>query len=280
MKLDKKLRDHLRETVKTMATCWRITRVDGQVEAYTTHDLDLKFAGNTYLSSGLSQTDTKSKMIMETDNLEVHGLLDTSSSFANIGSRVYDGSRVEVFSVNYRDLPDEITKTSVLWIKKGVGGDLFYEKGKWILEVRGFKQILKQRTGSKTSRLCKAEFGDSNCRANLNLYSHSGVVTSYDGKTLITNITGLATGDAKQGKVTFDDLGVSFDVVENSGGTLVLPEEIGFNPIARSITVIQGCNKWVDDCNRYNNILNFYGEPHVPSEDQWAAGYFDTISIG
>lgn len=281
MTLDDKLAQHLAQDVTTLATCWRISRKDGVVETYTTHDGDLTFAGNTYISSGLSQTNTKAKMSLEIDNLEVHGLVNNvESSFANVGSRVYDESRVEVFRVNYKDLPNEITTTSVLWVKKGVGGDLFYEKGKWVLEVRGFKQILKQRTGSKTSRLCKAEFGDSNCRADLNLYSHSGTVTTHSSKTLMTNISTLPTGGAQQGKVVFDATGVVFDIVNNSGGTLVLPEELGFDPDGMEVTVVQGCNKWLDDCSAYNNLINFYGEPHVPSEDSWAAGYFETVSVG
>lgn len=46
---------HLAGSVTTLATCWRITRIDGAEFFFTDHDLDLASEGNLYLGpSGLS----------------------------------------------------------------------------------------------------------------------------------------------------------------------------------------------------------------------------------
>lgn len=268
---------HLEQNVRTLATCWLIELSDGTIEAYTSHDTDLTFAGHTFVKQGISQTNTTSKITIETDNLELHGLLEPESSFATVNSRKYDDARVRVFEVNYMDLPSEITATSVLWVKTGILGDAFYEKGKWILEARGFKQLLKQTTGNKTTRLCRAEFGDHNCRADLTQFSKTGVVQTFTDRSIVTNISGLTSNEAKQGKIEFTESGIAYDVSGSSGGTFVLTEEIDFNPVGLEVLVTFGCNKWLDDCNKYNNIENFYGEPFIPTEDEWAAGYFTTI---
>ncbi|QJI53360.1 hypothetical protein vBAcoSR7M_38 [Alteromonas phage vB_AcoS-R7M] len=276
-KVDAALETHLALSVRTMAACWLIEMVDGTYEAYTSHDTDLTFGGYTFVRRGVSQTNTSSKMEIETDNLELHGIIDPLASFATVNSRKYDDARVKVFEVDYTNLPDQITTSSVLWIKIGVIGDAFYERGKWVMEARGFKQLLKQTTGNKTSRLCRAEFGDENCRADLTLYSHAGVVTAYSGKTLVTDITAMEANAAKQGKVTFTANDVAYDIVSSTGGSINLIEDVDFDPVGMSVLVVQGCNKWLDDCEKYTNAVNYYGEPYVPTEDEWAAGYFSTI---
>lgn len=276
IKLDSTLEDMLASGVTTFATCWRLTKISGEKQCFTSFDTDLVIEGDTFVSSGVSQTTVKSFISMESNTIDLYGLVE-SVSVDNVYNEEYDQAIVEVFNVDYTNIPAKLTDTNVLWLKRGIVGELFYDDNTWVIEVRGFKDQLKQRTGAKTSRLCKAEFGDNKCRADLSLYSHVGNVVSYKDKVLVTDITTLPDGKAKQGVVKFNTLGYSYDVVASSGGTLTLMNPISFDPVGLEVKVIQGCNKWLDDCQSYNNILNYQGEPHVPSEDEWAAGYFDTI---
>lgn len=278
MFLDKALKTHLKQDVLTLATCWKITRVDGAVECYTDHDIDLAFAGNTYVSSGISQTTSSQGMTVRTNNLEVHGLIASTSPVSAVASKFYDGAIVEVFQVNYKELPATVTKTSVLWIKSGVAGDIELKKGKWVIEVLDFMSALKQKIGEKTSRLCRAEFGDKNCRADLGLYSKTGTVTSASGKVISTDILGLGSNAAKEGKMTFEN-GVEFDIASSASGKLVLVEQPAFDSTGMDITVVFGCNHWITDCKHYNNMENYYGEPNMPTEDKWAAGFFETVIV-
>jgi uncharacterized phage protein (TIGR02218 family) len=64
--------------------------------------------------------------------------------------------------------------------------------------------------------------------------------------------------------------GQSIEIREFSGGRFSL-----FLPLPNSIvvgdtyTVIAGCDKMFDTCiARFNNALNFRGEPHVPGTDK------------
>ena len=51
------LATHLAGPVTTLATCWRISRIDGKAFFFTDHDRDLSFEGNVYkASSGYSRT--------------------------------------------------------------------------------------------------------------------------------------------------------------------------------------------------------------------------------
>lgn len=265
--------------VTNLATCWRITANDGEQAGLTTHDVDIVIDGVTYRSSGVSETGATSTTNAEVDNIDLHGLIDNNDiASAQIFSKKYDAARVDVFQVDYTNPPATITASSVLWIKTGVVGDIDLENGRWAVEARSLLDLLTQTTTLKTSRLCRADFGDSNCRANLTLYQKTGVVVSISGRSILTDIT-LNSGDMANGKITFSARGVSFDVLDNSGGRLTLAENVEFDPVGASVTVTFGCNKWLDDCAKYNNVANFYGEPYVPDSDDWAAGYFNTVSV-
>lgn len=278
--LDNALQTALASSVTNLATCWRITPADGQVIGFTTHDTDIVIDGVTYQSSGVSETRATSATVMEIDNIELHGLIDANdAAAAQIFSKTYDGAQVDVFQVDYANPPAAITVSSVLWVRTGVMGDIDLERGKWVIEVRSLLDYLAQPVGLKTSRLCRAEFGDSNCRADLTNYRKTGAVTEQSGKSLTVNITGLQSGDLDNGKIEFTNKGIAFDIESNSGARLTLTEAIEFNAVGESVRVTYGCNKWLDDCEKYNNVVNFYGEPYVPDADEWAAGYFSTVSL-
>lgn len=278
--VDDSLAAHLSLPVTNLTTCWRITPADGQTIGFTVHDENLIIDGVTYVSSGLSETRATNTTTMEVDNIEVHGLISSNdAAAAQLFSKAYDGAQVDVFQVDFTNPPTSITPSSVLWVRTGVLGDVDLSRGKWVIEVRGLLDYLTQSIGLKTSRLCRADFGDSNCRADLGQYRKTGTVTAYSGKSITVDVLGLQTGDLANGKLEFTNKGVAFDIENNSGTRLTLTEVIEFNPVGEAIRVTYGCNKWLDDCSKYNNVVNFYGEPYVPDVDDWAAGYFNTVSL-
>src|SRR5688500_8847069 len=103
---------HLAQPYQTTATCWKVTRRDGQIFAYTDHDQNIAFAtgsptlSHTYLaSSGYTATNIESTDALNVDNLEVEGMLvDDSITENDLRAGLWDYARVEIFTVNYADL--------------------------------------------------------------------------------------------------------------------------------------------------------------------------------
>ena len=109
--IDKVLREHLIETVTTLATCWRVTRTDGVVVGFTSHDSSIEAGGITFKASGVSQTDTAATMGLDVDTTEVHGLIDDEDGVPEqVLNKLYDGAKIEVFELNYKNPPADIQR--------------------------------------------------------------------------------------------------------------------------------------------------------------------------
>jgi uncharacterized phage protein (TIGR02218 family) len=82
-----------------------------------------------------------------------------------------------------------------------------------------------------------------------------------------------AAGHFNYGKITFtsgQNNGLSAEVKESRGSEIILALPMPY-PITAgdSYTLQQGCDKTIGTCsNRYNNAINFRGEPHVPGLDK------------
>lgn len=277
--LDTVLQAHADQDVTTFASCWMITTRDGAVTGFTSHDVDLLFSGIVFRSVGVSQTTNMANITMETDNIEIYGLLEGNEEDLMF-DRQYDNAKIDIFDVNYKNLPSTITDTSVIWINNGIIGDIFIKKGKWVIECRDFIQILKQEIGVKTSRLCRAEFGDSDCGADLNLFSKTGSITNVSGRNIETDITGLNVNDMQLGRLDIISRNISFDILSSVRGTFVLAETPNFDLNNEAVVAFMGCDLWITTCrNRFDNLPNYQGEPGIPTGDEWAAGFYNTISV-
>ena len=68
------LEAHFAGGMTTLATCWKIIRLDGVELGFTDHDLALTIDGLEYDSiAGFTPTTVESKSNMSVDNLEVEG---------------------------------------------------------------------------------------------------------------------------------------------------------------------------------------------------------------
>src|SRR5713101_6175882 len=90
----------------TLAVLWKLTRVDGTIMGFTTHDQNIVYAGVTYVAdTGMTNTATASKSDMSVDNLEVTAFLDSDSiQEADIRAGLYDYATIEIRIVNWADL--------------------------------------------------------------------------------------------------------------------------------------------------------------------------------
>lgn len=160
------LATHLAGPVTTLATCWRITRVDGREFLFTDHDQDLSFEGRTYTaSSGYSRTAIANNAGLSVDNLDVEGVFDDEAiTEEELRAGLFDQAEVRIFLVNWAD-----PSMGALRMRRGWFGEVVLtEQGIFRTELRGMTQALQQRIGELYSPECRADLGDHRCKAPVN----------------------------------------------------------------------------------------------------------------
>ena len=140
--------------------------------------------------------------------------------------------------------------------------------------------------GSKTNNVigkcysssCRAEFADKYCQIKEEKYISSGAVTHLAGnnsfldslreepddyftKGILTFVSGVNKG-RKYNITQFRDKKITLEFI------FALKITIG-----DQYKIIAGCDKSIDSCiNKFNNAINFRGEPYVPNRHQLVVG--------
>ncbi len=273
--ISSELKTHIEGEVTTLATCWKLTRRDSEVYGFTSHDMDILFDSVTYkAATGFTPSSIQSSVALNVDNLDAEGMLsDDGITEADIMAGKYDFAEIEIFQVNYADLTQGSLK-----LRRGWLGEVSFHKNYFIAEIRGLTQLLSQRIGELYSPSCRATLGDARCTVNMAAHTVTGdVTTAVSSQEFVDSARSEATGLFNFGTITFtsgDNIGLSVEVKEyflqGGAGRIILalpmPYAISFGD---SYSLTKGCDKTASTCHgRFNNILNFRGEPAVPGLDK------------
>jgi uncharacterized phage protein (TIGR02218 family) len=270
------LQAHIAGEVTTLATCWKLTRRDNAVLGFTDHDQDIIFDSVTFkAATGFTPSAVQNTASLSVDNLDVQGMLSaTSITEGDIFAGKYDFAEIEIFQINYNDISQGALK-----LRRGWLGEVSLQKHQFVAEVRGLTQRLAQTIGELYSPACRATLGDERCKINLALHTVTGSVTSVISKqefkdSARTEISGTFTF----GTITFTNganNGLSMEIKEYSysssgGGHLITALPMPYAVTASdTYSLTKGCDKTLSTCvNRFNNIINFRGEPSVPGLDR------------
>jgi uncharacterized phage protein (TIGR02218 family) len=265
------LKQHLAQEVTTLATCWKIMRKDGLVLGFTDHDSDIMYNAITYLAAtAMGATAVTSALGLSVDNLEIEGMLSNDAIAENdILAGLYDYAQIDVFQVNYTDL----SQTS-LSLKTGWLGEITLRAGQFVGEVRGLSVHLQTTLGEVYTPSCRASFGDARCKFDISTLTVNGQVSAFADTIKITDTSRSENdGHFDYGIITFQsglNTGISREIKRYQLQAFTLNEPLPFAVTAGdNYVAIAGCDKRFDTCvNRYNNALNFRGEPHVPGTDK------------
>jgi uncharacterized phage protein (TIGR02218 family) len=270
------LETHISGEVTSLATCWKLTRKDNTVFGFTSHDRDIVFESATYkASSGFTPSAIETSGALSVDNLDVDGILSADIiTEKDILSGRYDLAAIEIFQVNYTDLSQ-----GKLHLKSGILGEVSVHKKQFVAEIRGLTQQLSQTIGELYSPSCRATLGDGRCKVNIASHTVSGSVTSKISDQQFTdNSRSETSGLFTSGMITFtggSNAGISMEVKEYlhssaSGGEIILVLPMPYTvSITDSYSITKGCDKTLGICKqRFDNIANFRGEPHVPGLDR------------
>lgn len=265
------LETHFAGGMTTLATCWKIIRLDAVELGFTDHDRVLTIDGLDYDSiAGFTPTAVESKSNMSVDNLEVEGQTFPSKiTESDLLAGMYDYAEIEIFVVNYEDLSQ-----GKLVVKRGRLGEVTINQQMFTAEVRGLTQHLSQTIGEVYSPSCRAVLGDARCKRSLASFTVTTAVTTVTNNqtftaAALTQAAGYFTGGEVQW-TSGNNAGRRMEVKEFASKQIVLALPMGKSIQAGDgFKVIAGCDKTRETCRtKFNNILNFRGEPDVPGVDK------------
>jgi uncharacterized phage protein (TIGR02218 family) len=267
------LEAHLQGEVTTTCRLWKVTRDDLQVFGYTDNVEDVLYLGVTYKSAeGGNLTSIESKGDMSVDNMDIETIFtDGGITESDLYAGLWNGARIDVMLVNYLDL----TMGHML-LKRGRIGDVQARGGKFIAELRGLSQALQQSIGDVYQPTCRVDLGSTKCGVNLATFTVTGTLTGVTSRTVFADTARTEASEWFEGGViTFTSgacLGLRMDVRKfvNPGAftlSLSMPRVIA---VGDTYSVYAGCKKRaIEDCKtKFNNIVNFRGEPYLPGVDE------------
>lgn len=263
---------HLQAETTTLSTCWKATLSNGKVYGFTDHTSDLVISGVTYqASTGYTPTDVQTSSALNVDNLEVEGLLNSPGiTEADIQAGLWDYADIEIFQVNYLDLSQGTLK-----LRKGRIGEVRTGRSSFVAELRGLTQAYSRTIGELYSVTCRADLGDARCLVNLAPFTVIGTVTGVTSKRVFAD-TARAEAAAyfDYGKLTFTggaNNGLSMEVKTYTPGSVELAVSLPYAiQVGDTYSMHAGCAKrFTEDCKtKFNNVVNYRGEPHIPGIDK------------
>lgn len=270
------LGNHIATRCTSLATALKITRKDNAVFAFTSHDVDDPISGVTYKSKpGLSVTSIDIASGAVVGNLELTTLHDgTIFTTVDVFNGLWRNADFIVFRYNWASILDGIVTLLV-----GTIGECGLRQNTLVAELRDLRQYFQQPVGDASSKTCRARLGDTRCTKDLTSFTYTGTLTAVtDNQTFRDSSRAEALAWFDEGEITFNtgaNAGVSAKIKSHlADGTFTLALPLwGTVVVGDTYTVIAGCRKRLaEDCaTKFNNVLNFVGEPHRPGIDTLTA---------
>jgi uncharacterized phage protein (TIGR02218 family) len=264
------LTTHYGAGTTTTADLLKITRKDGAIYAFTSASESVTIGGVVYASAqGLDISSLEVSAGLNVDNLELT-TLDDGSTFvrSEVLAGVWRNADFVISRYNWSTPTDGVEVRMV-----GTVGEVHLRRGSIVAELRGLQQYLQQPIGSVSSKTCRARLGDTMCRVVLSGYTVAGTITAVASNQTFTDSSKAQAAEYfNEGILTFTSgplIGLSSKVKTFAGGVFVLALPMLQTPVVgNTFSVIAGCQKRLSDCTgKFNNVLNFQGEPHLPGID-------------
>jgi len=271
------LHDHLASGLTHVCQCWAIRRRDGVVLGFTDHDQALAFEGVDFVAdSGMSAKALSATTGLSVDNTEAAGMLTADAvTEQDIAAGRYDQAEVTIWQVRW----DDVSARQVRF--RGTMGEITRNGAAFQVDLRGLAEALNQPQGRSYLKTCSAVLGDQACRVNTR--SDAAFVAevtldrptdgqTFDLATLVPYNAGwfengfleVLTGRAKglSGIIKRDHL-------SDARRAVLLWQKLGIavEP-GDHLRLVAGCDKRAETCReKFANLLNFQGFPHIPGDD-------------
>ena len=251
----------------TICYALKVITKDNIIRGYTNNTDAFVYEGILYDASlGLDSSEISQQSDGTVSSATFHCIIDgVMIKTDKIDYGQLDSAQFELFVLNYNDF----TMGKII-MQTGFFGVVSYHENSLTVELRSLTQSLNGKFVELCSERCRANLGDNRCRANLVRHTVQGAVIgvikerlsfviditkedNYFTEGIIKFTTGNNAELQQEIKTHFDDQIILYL-------PMLYPINIGDQFIA-----VAGCNKHINTCReKFNNILNFRGEPHVP----------------
>ena len=266
------LLSHYAQEVTTLALLFKITRTDGEVFRFTSHDKELSYGGEAYSPvNAFSSTAFQTTAGMSVDNFDAEAIIDADSiTESDLRAGLFRFAAFSVVEVNWQD-----TSMGGRIIRAGNLGEITVQKsGTWLSEGRGIMQPLQETYGRVYGPRCDAEFGDARCGFDASTRTQSGVVTAVASRGTFS-VNGIGEDVFINGKVTWTsglNNGLAMEIKNWTGSPSDTVELFDYMPFniqeGDTFTMVAGCDKNPSTCrSEFNNIENFRGYEFLPGSD-------------
>lgn len=253
--------------LSSQAWYWSVQRADGVGLATTSHDRSADVEGVTYEAA----PDFTPDELILSDRL-FGSELSFSGPLVSRGLRRQDvvagrwsGASIQLAVGDWRSAsPPTVLCGGQLGLLR-IRGEAFTAK----LDLKPEK--LREQACPQTSPECRAMLGDRQCRVDLReRRQHSHVSIANGAALTLADATDLQR--FRFGRLRWlsgKNAGLEHDVVDVAQGWLRLREEPAYEaePGDR-VLLTDGCDKRLQTCSeRFHNVANFRGEPHLPGTD-------------
>lgn len=250
-----------------IALCWRIERTDGAGIALTSHDQPLLSNGVSYEAApGMMPASISRSLGLEPDSSEIAGALNSAAlAEGDFELGRWDGASVHLNAVDWEDAPAE-----PITLLAGEIGAVTIDGDSFTADLSGAAAKLDAPVCPATSAECRAHFGDKQCRVDL------------AGRTIVATVVGGSGGEltldqsiderfvlGRMRYMSGANCGLS-SIILSTAGSVVQVRDIPRAPVEPGcrIELREGCDKRFETCvSRFNNAVNFRGEPHLPGND-------------
>lgn len=257
---------------QTLTACAKITRRDGVVLGLTTLDLDLEIEGITYHASiGFTPSAFEVEEGVNVPNQELENLLFSCDQIdpLEFDKGIYDEAQIEVFLVDYCNLPASLSENPPkhLILPHGTLSEINRTDQTVSVEVLGKEDKFNSIVGARTSQKCRYRLGDQHCGVDLGPHTVDTTVAAVTVQRRKFTIAGFPDNHFTFGTCEFLNGANQGSVIEIAGFTsneIRLFGKTNFIAAGDQVRLVRGCDKTVNNCAAYNNLINFGGEPVLP----------------
>lgn len=266
----------------TRAMFIHVIRADGEQFGFTSCDVKPVILGVQY-SEGMEFSAVEQSVDLNANNGEITFIPNDVVIVPDLLTGVWNNCRYVAFEADWVDPQDADI------ISAGTTGEVRIEDGRYITETRGLKQALRNPQGFTTQATCRARFADYpvptkefiRCRIDPNEWIETGTVTTATSRRSL--IDSARTEDADwfvYGVFKFltgENAEFSRVVKAYSSGMFTFDRPFDYViEVGDTYEVIAGCDKTLTTCrDKFDNVLNFQGEPHTPGADKMTQGAGD-----
>lgn len=260
------------DNIYNIATCWKIETQNKNIIGITNHTSNLIIDGIDYdAKASFTPNELKRAADLKQNSLNIEGMLSHDLiSKKDIEAGFYDHAKIDIFLVDY-NRPDQL-KTIIF---SGSFGKISFDDNQYQVEVYSISDSLSNKFGDIYSSSCRAEFCDKKCKLNIENFTFTAkVISVVNEHEFILQLDEKNNYDFTGGVLEYRD---SKNIIKSS--EIFFHKENHFKvkdklnkdfEFGDLVKLKRGCDKRFSTCaSTYNNALNFRGEPHVPSQQNF-----------